>query len=79
MDGPTSFVPCSVGECQGVGFRELGLVARMDIHQVHTCILHMHAHTKLEARMHADTRTMECKAMHACARSFTYTVVSYGL
>ena len=33
--------------------------------------------------MHADTCTMaitmECKAMHACARSFTYTLAFYSL
>ena len=79
MDGPTSFVPCFVGECLGVGSIELCVEARTDIYQANTCILHMHAHTKWETRTHANTCAMGCKAMHACACSFTYTVVSYGL
>ena len=29
--------------------------------------------------MHAATYAKGCKAMHACALSFTYTVVSYSL
>ena len=73
------FVPCSVGECQRVGSIELCVEARTAIYQAHTCILHMQAHTRLEARTHADTWAIGCKAMHACARSFTYTVVICSL
>ena len=73
MDGPTSFVACSVGERKGVGSIELCLVARMGIYQAHTCVLHMHAHTRPEARMHAHTCPMGCKAivkLHLRLKSF---------